>query len=272
MNKLILLTIISFLNVAVFFSQEEINKKPIPQNANQAAVDSDKTALIEDSLLAIEEEKHNGHFAGVDFGLNVLLNASLQTKFPADPQWNNAVLNSFNFNFNFYDRKLIILPERLGITLGVGLNLSKIAFTEDWTLRDDFSKKSNSVYGKVMLDSISFTRNKLHLAYLQLPILAEFTPEKDIWVSAGFITGIKLSSNVKQLYSDDNNPSVVYERTIKGTFGLNSFKCDATIRAGFGQYFGRMYGAFLTYALVPMFNTSTMTNVHPLTFGVSYNW
>ena len=243
------------------------------QNTNkQADVEPGKNELIEDSLLAIEEEKHNGHFMGVDFGLNVLLNNTFQTNFPTDPQWNNTVLNSYYFNFNFYDRKLIITPDQLGVTLGVGLNLSKIAFSEDLTLRDDFSKKGNAVFGNALLDSIRFTRNKLHLAYLQFPILAEYTPKKDIWISAGFITGIKLSSNVKQLYTDENNPSIVYERTIKGTFGLNTFKCDATIRAGFGQSFGRMYGAFISYALVPTFNTKVMANVHPLTFGVSYNW
>ena len=250
----------------------KIIKKEIIVENNQSVADSEVNGAIEDSLLAIEEEKHNGHFMGVDFGLNVLLNSSFQANFPTDPQWNNSVLNSYYFNFNFYDRKLIITPDQLGVTLGVGLNLSKIAFSEDWTLRDDFSKKGNAVFGNALLDSISFTRNKLHLAYLQFPILAEYTPKKDIWISAGFITGIKLSSNVKQIYTDENNPSIVYERTIKGTFGLNTFKCDATIRAGFGQSFGRMYGVFITYALVPSFNTNVMANVHPLTFGVSYNW
>jgi hypothetical protein len=239
---------------------------------NPSAVDSDKSALMEDSLLAIEEEKHDGHFAGVDFGLNVLLNNSFQANFPNDPQWNNSVINSYYFNFNFYDRKLILTPDRLGVTLGLGLNLSKIAFSDNWTLKDMYSEKDSAVYGNTFKDTISFTRNKLHLAYLQIPILLEFTPKKNVWFSAGFITGIKLSSNVKQLYTDENNPNILYERTIKGTFALNTLKCDATIRAGFGQSFGRMYGAFISYALVPTFNTSVMANVHPLTFGVSYNW
>lgn len=250
-----------------------VYKFTFSQNTNkQEVTEPGKNELLEDSLLAIEEEKHNGHFAGVDFGLNVLLNPSLQTKFPADPQWNNTVLNSYYINFNFYDRKLIIYPEKFGVTLGVGLNLAKIAFSENWTLRDEFSKKGNTIYGNAILDSINFTRNKLHLAYFQFPILAEYTPRRDVWISAGFITGIKLSSNVKQLYTDDSNPSIVYERTIKGTFGLNSFKCDATIRAGFGKSFGRMYGVFISYSLVPVFNTTAMANVHPFSFGVSYNW
>ncbi len=262
MKQLIFLVLITLLYQFTF-----------SQNTNkQLDVEPGKNELLEDSLLAIEEEKHNGHFMGIDFGLNVLLNNAFQTNFPTDPQWNNTVLNSYYFNFNLYDRKLIITPDQLGVTLGVGLNLSKIAFSEDWTLRDDFSKKGNTVFGNALLDSISFTRNKLHLAYLQFPILAEYTPKKHIWISAGFITGIKLSSNVKQLYTDYTNPKIAYERTIKGTFGLNTFKCDATIRAGFGQSFGRMYGAFISYALVPTFNTKVMANVHPLSFGVSYNW
>ncbi len=243
------------------------------QNTNsQSVIDSEKNGAIEDSLLAIEEEKHNGHFAGVDFGLNVLLNNSFQRNFSNDPQWNNAVLSSYYFNFNFYDRKLILTPDRLGVTLGLGLNLTKFAFSEDWTLKDAYSAQDSTVYGKAHLDTISFTRNKLHLAYLQVPVLLEFTPKKDLWISAGFITGIKLSSNVKQLYTDNNNPNIAYERTIKGTFALNTLKCDATIRAGFGQNFGRMYGAFISYALVPIFNTTVMANVHPFTFGLSYNW
>jgi len=222
--------------------------------------------------LAIEEEKHNGHFAGVDVGFNVLLNNTFTANFPNDPQWNNTVINSYYFNFNFYDRKLILTPDKLGVTLGLGLNLSKFAFSEDWTLQDAYSATDSTVYGNAHLDTINFIRNKLNLAYLQIPVLLEFTPKKNFWLSAGFITGIKLSSNVKQLYTDVNNPNFTYERTIKGTFGLNTLKCDATIRAGFGQNFGRMYGAFISYALVPTFNTSVMSNVHPFTFGISYNW
>jgi len=273
MNKLSIFFVITFLNIGILFSQEIINTKPSVQNTNnQSVADSEVNGAIEDSLLAIEEEKHNGHFMGVDFGLNVLLNNSFQRNFPYDPQWSNTVLSSYYFNFNFYDRKLIITPDRLGVTLGLGLNLSKFAFSEDWTLKDAYSAKDSSVFGKTYLDTISFTRNKLHLVYLQVPFLLEFTPKKDLWISAGFITGIKLSSNVRQLYIDENNPNILHERTIKGTFALNTLKCDATIRAGLGQSFGRMYGAFISYALVPTFNTSVMANVHPFTFGVSYNW
>ena len=273
MNKLTLFFIISFLNFSFIFSQEiKSTNPPVKPDNNQVVVDADKNGEMEDSLLSIQEEKHDGHFAGVDFGLNVLLNNSFQANFPNDPQWNNSVINSYYFNFNFYDRKLILTPDRLGVTLGLGLNLTKFAFSKDWTLKDAYSVQDSTIYGNAHLDTISFTRNKLHLAYLQVPVLLEFTPKKDLWISAGFITGIKLSSNVKQLYTDENNPNILYERTIKGTFALNTLKCDATIRAGFGQSFGRMYGAFISYALVSTFNTSVMANVHPLTFGVSYNW
>ncbi len=259
-----LLFLILSITISLFTFSQNTN--------NQSLTESEINGAIEDSLLEIEEEKHNGHFAGVDFGLTTLLNNSFQASFPNDPQWNNDVLKSFNFNFNFYDRKLIITPDKWGVTVGLGLNLTKIAFSKDWTLQDSYSKKDSAVYGNAHIDTISFTRNKLHLAYLQIPILLEFTPKKNVWISAGVITGIKLSSNVKQIYTDKTNPNIEFERTIKGTFALNTFKCDATIRAGFGQYFGRMYGLFVSYALVPTFNTSLMANVHPLTFGVSYNW
>ena len=255
-----------FLTIAIsqfIFSQNSIN---------QSVSESEANGAIEDSLLEIEEEKHNGHFSGVDFGLTTLLNNSLKASFPNDQQWNNDVLKSFNFNFNFYDRKLIITPDRLGVTIGLGLNLTKIAFSKDWTLQDSYSKKDSLIYGNVNIDTISFTRNKLNLAYLQIPVLLEFTPKKNVWISAGVIAGVKLSSNVKQIYADKKNPNIEFERTIKGTFALNTFKCDATIRAGFGQYWGRMYGVFASYALIPTFNTTLMANVHPLTFGVSYNW
>ena len=245
---------ILFLILSIAISQFTFSQS----TNNQSVIDSEKNGALEDSLLEIEEEKHNGHFAGLDFGLTSLLNSSFQASFPNDPQWNNDVLKSFNFNFNFYDRKILIYQDKIGITLGLGLNLSKIAFSENWTLKDAYSKADSTVYGNAQLDTLSFTRNKLNLAYLQIPVLLEFTPRKNIWISAGVIAGIKLSSNVKQIYVDVNNPNIEYERTIKGTFALNTFKCDATVRAGFGQYFGRMYGV--------------MANVHPFTFGLSYNW
>lgn len=258
--------ILLFLVLTISISQFSFSQDS--KNQSFYGLDEEK----EDSLLEIEEEKHNGHFQGVDFGLTTLLNNSFKASFPNDPQWKNDVLTSFNFNFNFYDRKIVLKEDKLGITLGIGLNLTKIAFSDNWTLKDAWNKKDSATYGKAQLDTIKFSRNKLNLAYIQIPFLLEYTPKKNFWLSGGVIVGYKIIANVKQVYTDSKDPNIEYQRTINGSFALNTFKCDATIRTGFGQYFGRMYGAFITYALVPMFDTSLMANVHPLTFGISYNW
>jgi hypothetical protein len=238
------------------------------QDDKSLSAQEEKEALISDSLMNIEEEKHNGHFQGIDFGLNVLLNKSFTTSFPSDPQWQNEVLRSFNYNINFYDHKILLYGEKVGLTLGVGVNLAKFAFQNNYTLKDAYSKQDSVVYGSASVDTIAFTRNKLHLAYLQIPLLVEFTPTKNVWISAGLITGIKISSNVRQIYTDTKNKNYEFERTIKGSFGLNPFKLDATIRAGLG----RTFGVYTSYSLIPIFNTTTMANVHPLSFGLSFNW
>ena len=58
-----------------------------------------------------------------------------------------------------------------------------------------------------------------------------------------------------------------FEYKRKGTYGLNPFKVDATVRMGYGSW-----GAFATYALLPMFEDGKTTAVHPLTFGLSLNF
>ncbi len=260
MNKILIFVITLFLTQFSF-----------SQVTNSQTEQEERNGEIEDSLLNIEQEKHNGHFSGIDVGLNTLLNSSFTTSFPTAPQWNNDIVKSFNFNFNFYDHKILLYKEKVGLVLGLGLNLSKIAFDGNWTLNEVYSKKDSVVYGDTKMDTLNFTRNKLHLAYIQIPFLIEFTPVKNFWISAGVIAGMKLSSNVRQIYTDPKNPKYEYERTIKGSFALNTFKCDATVRFGFGSSFLRTYGAYVSYALIPMFNSTLMANVHPLSFGLNIN-
>jgi len=65
----------------------------------------------------------------------------------------------------------------------------------------------------------------------------------------------------KEIYSKE------FQEKLKGTYGLNSFKLDGTVRLGYGSW-----GAFASYSLLPLFDTAKTTEVYPLTFGLSLNF
>ena len=53
----------------------------------------------------------------------------------------------------------------------------------------------------------------------------------------------------------------------KGRFGLNPFKLDAAVRMGYSDW-----GVFANYNLLSMFEEEKTVGVHPLTFGLSFNF
>jgi hypothetical protein len=246
MRKLLLLLILSMFNLSVFAQEEEV-------------------ATVEDSLLDLEFNKHEGYWEGLEFGLNMLTTGNFSRNFSTDPQWENTVYKSFYFNINFLDHKFILKENKLGITTGFGANFTQVAFQDRWTLSDVYSTNDSIVYGDVQLNpEIDYSTNKLKIAYVHIPVLLEFTPNKKTWISAGVIGGFKVASSTKQVIEDKNLKTITKN---KGSFGIIPFKLDATIRVGHKDW-----GMFANYALVNLFNTKNMAQVRPINFGVLYNF
>jgi len=206
---------------------------------------------------------HDGHWAGVDFGVNILTNGQFKSSFPNNPQWENDPAKSFYWNLNLVDHRFNIYKEYVGITTGIGLNFNQIGLKNNYILNEN----ADSIW--VYSDTINkYSKNKLRATYLQIPLLLEFNTnadeDKSFYIAAGVIGGIRLASSVKRKLDQSG---VDAKEKIKGSYGLNAFKLDGTVRMGYSDW-----GVFANYSLLPLFDTKKTDEVFPLTFGLTFNF
>jgi hypothetical protein len=229
------------------------------QNKRTFFVDDEE----DDSVTTRYYDLHNGHWAGVDFGLNMMLDKSFGRSFDGKEQFKNNLISSYNFRLNFIDHKLVIIEDRWGVTIGAGYSHSSFDVMKNYTLKESVDSKTKEKVVTESFDSLNYTYNKIRASYLQIPLLLEYTPNKNSWVSLGVIAGYRFGSNIKNLFEYQK---VQYITKTKGDFNLNTFQCDASVRFGY-----KSFGGYATYSLIPLFN-SKMIAISPLSFGLSINY
>lgn len=204
---------------------------------------------------------NEAHWTGLDFGMNVNTNGSGSDKFGNYSYWENDPLQSFYFNVNFAEKKIKVIKEYVGISTGLGFNFNQIGFKDNFVIADSADTLT------AFVSPTNFTKNKLRVAYFQIPLMLEFNTNKDnnkgVYLAVGAIAGVRIASRTKRVY--ELNGEKVKEKA-KGTYGLEPFKLDATARIGYGDW-----GAFANYSVLPLFSTDKTTAVHPISFGLSYS-
>ncbi|MFN5418092.1 MAG: outer membrane beta-barrel protein [Flavobacteriia bacterium] len=210
-----------------------------------------------------DDENHEGHWGGINFGTTMLMNSAMKSSFPNNSFLENDPAKSFYWDLNFMDYKFNVYKHYVGITTGMGVNFTQIGIKDNQILRSN----SDSLW--LINDTINtYSKNKLRGTYLQIPLLLEFNTkaddEKSFYVAAGVIGGVRVGSALIQKIDNDNSNNKLKTR---GTYGLNPFKCDATLRVGYGDW-----GIFANYALLPLFDTKLTDEAYPLTFGLSMNF
>lgn len=209
------------------------------------------------------KEKSEAHWAGLDFGFTSLLNSDLQGTFPTAKHFQNDAARSQVWNLNLMEHKFKIAKHYMGLTTGLGFSFTSIAFRDNYLLMDS----PDSLYA--IGDTLNtYSKNKLKATYLTLPLLLELNTnadsDKSFYLAAGVVGGVRIASKVKRIGEYDGKE---FEEKTKGTYGLNSFKVDAAVRLGYGDW-----GVFANYSLLPLFDTNKTVEAYPLTFGLSLNF
>jgi hypothetical protein len=250
------------------FAQEETKKSP-SEESDTTRFNLKKMEVIvvskNDTIDAGPKEprrNNEAHWAGLDFGFNMMTDGSGSANFPGHKYWENDVAHSVYFNLNIAEKKLKIIQEYVGLTTGIGFNFNQFAFNNNYILMDSV----DTIVG--IISPQEYSKNKLRAAYLQIPLMLEFNTNKDndkgVYIAAGVIGGVRLSSRIKRVGKIDGEQ---FKEKLEGTYALNPFKLDLTARVGYGDF-----GAFVNYSALPLFNTNKTTEVYPLTFGVSFDF
>lgn len=222
-----------------------------------------------------DKPSYEAHWAGMDIGSTILMNAEFGTDFSDgtwldNPWWENDIINSSTFSFNMFEYKLPIFKQYLGLTTGFGYRNTNISFRNNYRLSyDEENVSAQSI--NLEEESISeIKRNYLSAHYFTVPLLLEFATKvkgkKSFYFNTGVVGGVRFASSTTLKGKYDNGDKFTNVRRAK--YNMNPIFLDASFRIGYGAF-----GLFGTYSLTTMFKTGANTQaVHPLRVGVTWNW
>jgi hypothetical protein len=145
--------------------------------------------------------------------------------------------------------------QRLYVTVGVGLQMYNFRFNKPITYL-------NETTPMVVMDSISFTKNKVGLTYLSVPLMITSKTKlaKDIWLvyGVGITAGYRIASWTKQV-SGERGKDKNHDQ-----FNFNNFNSCVTGEIGVDGWL-RLYASYQLTAL-----HDNALDQHPYALGVRF--
>ena len=210
-----------------------------------------------------KRKKSEAHWAGIDFGVTQFTNEVQGSSFPAYKYWENDASSSWYFNLNLLEKKFNIISTHVGLTTGLGFSFQSFGLRDNY----DLELSADTLTASINPENV-YSKNKLKASYFRVPLLLEFNSHKNnnkgFYLATGVVGGVRLSSKTKQIGKRDD---LEFESKVKGDYGLESFQADAVVRIGYKDW-----GGHVSYSMLPLFDTDKTVAVHPLSFGLSYNF
>jgi Outer membrane protein beta-barrel domain len=203
------------------------------------------------------------HFAGIDLGVNVLLNASGGTDLDTNSNWMELdYTRSLSWRFNLVEEKIKLYKNYVGIMVGAGITYNS------YGLRKNVQVITTDSTGTTAFEIDSkdrdFTKNKLRASYIHVPVMLEINTSeylnKSFHISAGVTGGWNMGALTKQKWDDGDEKHV---SKIKADYNFTPFTLDASVRIGY-----RNFTVFGHYGLTPLFEKDKGPEVYPVTVGI----
>lgn len=214
-----------------------------------------------------KKKKFNGHFGGVELGINTYLNNNDEFTLPAGADYMELKMpNSLVVNLNLLEANLPIIRNHLGIVTGLGIEFNNYKFENS-----NFLDKENGEITPVAPDpGIEFIKSKLSVSYLKVPFMLEFqtnsgSKKNSFHLGGGANLGLRLNSHTKYKYEEDGkvNKEKEFDR-----FYLNPFRVAGIVKFGWGPL-----NFFAEYNLLSLFETGKGPELYPVSFGIALaNW
>ncbi|MDP2235896.1 MAG: head GIN domain-containing protein [Bacteroidales bacterium] len=238
------------------------------------------------NLSRTKKHKFNGHWAGVDLGINGLLTTDFDMGYPAKYAYlDQRTEKSIAVNVNFYEQNIPLNKSKtLGLVSGLGLTWNNYRFANDVMLKNE----NNSIEG-YFIEGANVRKSKLVNTWLTMPLYLELQTRSNktkerAHIAAGVVAGWRFSSHTK-IYFDDANKAynliepvtgIVFEtgqtpsnsrrNIIKDFNGFqqNPFKLDASVRAGWG-----IVNLYANYSLTQLFINDRGPELYPFAIGIT---
>jgi len=173
-----------------------------------------------------------------------------------DLKLNNV--KSSNFNIWIVQQKASLYKNYWNLKYGIGLEMYNFRFQRPISF-------SNTPGNNIYIDDVNFTKNKLFVEYLTVPVQLNYHSKPDnkksFYASLGVSAGYLIQSHTKQISEERG------KRKVNGNFNLNNFKMSTIGELGVGSL--RLYG---TYNLTNMFDKNlTHFDLTPFAIGVRFS-
>ena len=210
----------------------------------------------------ITPDKVKSHWVGFEMGINTLVDQNFSTTPPSGYGFlKPRIEKSIALNFNLVDAEVKLYRRNIMLVTGFGLSINNYRFKSDAYLAPGV----DSIVA-ISDPDVSLTKNKLVAEYINVPLLIEFNtsenPKRTFHLATGVIGGFRVASHLKLIKSSNGDAAKV---KIYDDFNLNPFRCDATVRLGYGNF--TMFGS---YGLLNMFKDNRGPDMVPFTAGISF--
>ena len=173
----------------------------------------------------------------------------------------NFTLNnkkSTNINIWVVTQKLNLYQHKINLKYGLGVEMFNFRFDKPISFRED-------IVTNIKMDVVSFTKNKLLVKYLTVPVQINFSPnptnKKAFYASIGMSVGYLWNAKNKQISGERG------KEKFRGNFNLNDWRFATIGELGVGAV--RLYGSFANSNL---FNKNqSFIDMQPFAIGLRFS-
>ena len=165
---------------------------------------------------------------------------------------------STNINVWVVTQKINIYQHKLNLKYGLGIEMFNFRFDKPISFREDITNI-------VKYDVVSFTKNKLLVRYLTVPVQINFSPnptnKKAFYASIGMSAGYLWNAKNKQISGERG------KEKFRGNFNLNDWRFATIGELGVGAV--RLYGSFSNSNLFN--NNQSFIDMQPFAVGLRFS-
>ncbi|MCK5169207.1 MAG: outer membrane beta-barrel protein [Bacteroidales bacterium] len=217
-----------------------------------------------------DEDRFKGSWSGFSMGLSNLVDENFSLSRDVTEQYMDLHSGkSWNMNINFAQYSINFVNNKFGLVTGLGIEWNYYRFDNDNSIQKDATTRiiENRDLA-VDQPTWDIEKSKLSTTYITLPMLLEIHSSSNqnsgVVFSAGAIGGLKLGSNTKIVYKENDNRNK--EKT-KDDFNLSPFRYGVHARLGVGAWM--IYG---TYYFNSLFIKDKGPELYPISVGFALSF
>lgn len=229
-------------------------------------------------VVSRQGEKFNGHWGGIELGINGYNTQNFNMDFPKEDNYMNLrVAKSIAFHLNLFEFNIPFSKtsrQNWGMITGIGYEVNNYRFNNNVFLAHD----STNLKG-FYIKGGNPVKSKLVVQYLTVPLLFEYQNKK-FHIGMGGVFGLRLATHTKIKFQNPNdiiyltdpetglNVTTLHPGSKKSkqynNYHMNPIKVDARFYIGYD-----VLNLFVEYSAIEMFRTNRGPQLYSWTIGIT---